>query len=183
MNHIFYVVLILVIFIAGCSIHAPEVRITGEKTALEKEVIGTYDQMEEDMWMIASTRSEKGESSVKLSPEKEKVLEALQEQKFNKDDIDEFKIKGYVGEDNQGFLQIRPSRALQQDSELMELVKEIIQEENRDRKIIMDRVIELKSSLKESDRRQIYSVFAKMNHENSPKGTWIQKEDGTWIKK
>jgi len=167
----------------GCAIRAPEVHVTGEKTALEREVIGTYHEMEEDTWMIASTRSTKGEGDVKISPEKKKVFEALREQKFNKDDIDEFKKKGYIGEDNQGLIQIRPSTGLESDSEMMNLVQVIVQEENRDRQIIMERVIELNQSLKKSSRQEIFGIFARMNQENSPKSTWIQDTDGNWIKK
>ena len=174
---------ILAILILGCSIKAPEVRITGEITALEKEVVGTYQQMEEDTWMVASTRKANREDEVKISSEKKKVLEALQEQKFNKDDVDEFKKKGYVGEDNEGQLEIRSSKELEKDPEKMRFVQEIVQEENKDREIIMKRVIELNDSLKKSRRKEILAVFARMNQENSPKHTWIQHPNGTWVKK
>lgn len=174
---------VFVFLLTACSIKAPEVRVTGEKTALEKEVLGTYEKMEEDTWMIASTREARGEDAVKLHPEKKNVLEALQEQKFNKDDIDEFKRKSYVGEGNQGLLEIRPSQELEKDAEKMTFVQEIIQEENKDRDIIMARVVELNDNLKKSKRMEILAIFARMNQENSPKGTWIQGQDGGWTKK
>lgn len=175
--------LTLAFLVSGCSIKAPEVKVTGEKTALEQEVVGTYHQMEEDTWMIASTRAEKGEGKVKISPEKRKVLEALQEQKFNKDDIDEFKRNGYVGENNQGFLEIRTSKELNKYPEKMKFVEEIVQEENNDREIIMGRVIELNDSLKKAVKKDILTIFARMNQDNSPKGTWTQTPDGSWVKK
>lgn len=175
--------LTLAFLVLGCSIKAPEVKVTGEKTALEQEVVGAYHQMEEDTWMIASTRAEKGEGKVKISPEKRKVLEALQEQKFNKDDIDEFKRKKYVGENNQGFLEIRTSEELTNDLEKMNFVNEIVQEENNDREIIMGRVIELNDSLKKAVKRDVLTIFARMNQDNSPEGTWIQLPDGSWLKK
>ena len=177
------IVLLMILIVVGCSIKAPEVRVTGEKTALEKEVLGTYHQMEEDTWMIASSRAVKGEGKVKISPEKRKVLDALQEQKFNKDDIDEFKQKGYVGENNEGFLEIRPSDELSSDADQLRMVQEIIQEENNDREIIMGRVIELNDSLKKAERNDILGIFANMNQENSPDGTWVQQPDGKWMKK
>jgi hypothetical protein len=174
---------VLLSLLAGCAIRAPEVHVTGEKTALEREVVGTYHEMEEDTWMIASTRSTKGEGDVKISPEKQKVFEALREQKFNKDDIEEFKKKGYIGEDNRGLIQIRPSTELESDTQTMNLIQIIISEENRDRGIIMNRVIELNDSLKKSNQQEILIIFARMNQENSPKGTWIQQGDGGWEKK
>jgi uncharacterized protein YdbL (DUF1318 family) len=169
--------------ILGCSIKAPEVRVTGEKTALEREVIGTYHQMREDTWMIASTRSTAEDTLADVSPEKKQVLEALREQEYNKDDIDEFKRKGFVGENNQSFLDIRPSEILESDPETKRLVEEIVGEENRDRDIIMGRVIELNESLKKAVREEVLVIFARMRQENSPEGTWVQQPDGKWIKK
>ncbi len=174
---------VLIYFIMGCSVKPPEVRVTGEMTALEREVVGTYHEMEEDTWMIASTRAVQGEDEVKLSPEKRRVLEALQEQKFNKDDIDEFKKKEYVGENNQGYLEIRSSEELEKDPGKMTLIQEIVQEENQDREVIMERVIELNDSLKKTAQQEVLTVFAKMNQENSPEGTWIQNPEGKWAKK
>jgi uncharacterized protein YdbL (DUF1318 family) len=167
----------------ACSIKAPEVKVTGEKTALEKEVIGTYSQMEEDTWMVASTRSAKGQNEVNISPEKQRVLEAMQQQKFNKDDVSEFKQKGYVGENNRGLLEIRSMEGLENDSDDAKLIQEIVLEENADRKIIMERVIELNEKLKKSVQDDVLGIFAKMNQENAPVGTWVQGPDGKWAKK
>ncbi|MCK4830251.1 DUF1318 domain-containing protein [bacterium] len=175
--------IVFVSLLVGCSIKAPEVRVTGERTALEQEVIGTYQRMEEDTWMIASTRAAEGEGRVKISPEKKKVLEAMQSQKFNKDDIDEFKKKGYVGENNEGLLETRPSKQLSEKQQTVKLVQEILKEENIDRMVVMERVIELNDSLEKTDRKDVLNVFARMNQDNSPKGTWIQKSDGVWIRK
>jgi uncharacterized protein YdbL (DUF1318 family) len=171
---------LILLLMLGCSIRAPEVRVTGEKTALEQEVVGTYEQMEEDTWMIASTRAVEGEE-VKVSPEKRVVLEALQNQKFNKDDVDEFKMKGYVGENNRGFLEIRSLEELEENPEQMVLVQAVVQEENEDRETVMERVIELNDSLKKAVRDDILTIFARINQENSAEGTWIQEPDGNWI--
>jgi uncharacterized protein YdbL (DUF1318 family) len=179
-HFLFYICLFL---ISGCSIKAPEVRLTGEKTALEREVIGTYHQMREDTWMIASTRTANEDTVAVVSREKRQVLEALREQEYNKDDIDEFKQKGYVGENKRGFLDIRPSEALDSDANMKQLVQEIVSEENQDREIIMGRVIELNESLKKAVRENVLVIFARMNQENSLPGTWIQQPDGEWNKK
>jgi len=174
--------LIFLIFLT-CSIKPPEVRVTGEVTALEQEVLGTYAQVEEDTWMIASTRGPQGSESVKMSPEKNRVLEAMRTQKFNKDDVDEFKQKGYVGENNRGFLEIRNAEDLENQSETLRFIQEIVTEENQSREVIMNRVIEVNTSLKDKNKEEVLAVFAKMNQENSSDGTWIQKPDGNWIKK
>jgi uncharacterized protein YdbL (DUF1318 family) len=158
------------------------VRVTGEKTALEREVIGTYQQLQEDTWMIASKRSASNET-VTVAPEKQRVLDALQQQKFNKDDVDEFKKKGYVGEDNQGLLDIRVSGYLEANVETKALIDQIVKEENASRGVIMNRVVEINESLKQSVRQNILAIFAQMNQDNSPVGTWIQRQLGDWVKK
>ena len=178
-----YSVIVCVIVLTGCSIKAPEVRVTGEKTALEREVIGTYHQMREDTWMIASTRSAEEDTLEEVSPEKRQVLEALREQEYNKDDIDEFKQKGYVGENNRGFLDVRASGLADADEKTKALVDEIVREENQDREVVMGRVIELNESLKKAVRDEVLVIFARMHQENSLPGTWIQQPEGEWIRK
>lgn len=177
------VVLAGLLVFSSCSFKAPEVRVTGEMTALEHEVLGTYRQMEEDTWMVASTRSKDNVQEVKISPEKKKVLDAMQDQKFNKDDIEEFKKLGYVGENNIGFLDLRDVPELADNPEKSEMVREIVDEENRSREIIMDRVIQLNDKLKNAVKENVSYVFAQMNQENSPVGTWIQQKLGEWVKK
>jgi uncharacterized protein YdbL (DUF1318 family) len=170
----------------SCSFRLPEVvNITGEKTALEKEILGTYHQMREDTWMVASTRGAVGKTDppAAMSPEKKRSLDALREQEFNKDDVEEFKQKGFVGETNDGRLMVRPSDELSRIPETARLVDEIIQEENADRQIIMERVVELNDTLKRAVPRDVSAVFAKMYQDNSPAGTWMQRPDESWIRK
>ena len=187
MNMIFKACRLIVVFVflvfTVCSIKPPEVRVTGEVTALEQEVLGTYSQVEEDTWMIASTRGPQGNETVKTSSEKNQVLEAMRTQKFNKDDVDEFKQKGYVGENNRGFLEIRNRENLENKQETLRFVQTIVNEENQSREVIMSRVIEVNTTLKDKNREDILAVFAKMYQENSSDGTWIQNPEGNWIKK
>lgn len=88
-----------------------------------------------------------------------------------------------MGETNEATILVRPSEELNQDPKKMKFVEEIVQEENADRKIVMERVVELNDALKRAVPKDVYSVFAKMYQENSPSGTWIQKPDGSWMKK
>jgi uncharacterized protein YdbL (DUF1318 family) len=186
-NHLGNIMVISAIpLVKSCSFKLPEVvNITGEKTVLEKEILGTYHQMREDTWMVASTRSgsEKPNPPAPMSPEKKRSLDALREQEFNKDDVEEFKQKGFVGEANDGRLMVRPSEELSRAQDTSKLVEEIIQEENADRQIIMERVVELNDALKRAVPKDVSAVFAKMYQDNSPSGTWIQRPDESWIRK
>jgi len=164
-------------------VRTPEVQVTGEKTALENQVIGTYQQVADESWMIASTRAADSGQKAQMAAEKKEVLEAVQNRKFNKDDIDEFKRDGALGENNQGFLELRPLARLEEDLEYRNLVVRIMNEENRDRKVIYDRVLELNPNAGRAGSAAVYAVFAKMNIEESAPGTWVQAEDGTWYRK
>jgi uncharacterized protein YdbL (DUF1318 family) len=176
-------ILILAGLVVSCSIKPPEVRVTGEMTALEKEVLGTYREIEQDTWMVASTRSSETGKGQTISPEKKRVLDAKRRQKFNQDDVVEMKTVGLVGENNQGFLEVIDKEKLQSDSEKTEFVATLVTEENEDREVIVDRVIELNENLKDAVRENILAIFAEMNQKNSPIGTWIQDQVGKWMLK
>jgi len=172
------------ITIMSCSIKAPEVNVTGEKTALENQVIGTYQEIEQDAWTLASVRSTApGKQQPTVSKEKKKVFEAVQGRKFNKDDIDEFKKEEIVGENNNGLLEIRSQSKLDADPELKKRVIKIVETENGYRKIIMDRIVVLNESAAKAGDDSVAKIFAKINRDNSGSGTWIQKENGKWAKK
>ncbi|MBN2414261.1 DUF1318 domain-containing protein [bacterium] len=171
------------LLLLACSVQAPEVRVTGEKTALEREVLGTYERLEEDTWMVASSRAARKEDAGEISEDKSNVLEAIRRQKFNKDDIDEFKRREFAGEAISGLLEIRETALPADDSLQVQLVRDIVAEENTDRTVIMNRVIELKTSLQEASREEVTNIFARMYQGNAEKGVWIQAADGSWSRK
>jgi uncharacterized protein YdbL (DUF1318 family) len=166
-----------------CSVKAPEVQITGEKTALENQVLGTYQQIQNDAYVIASTRAIDSERAVTLSSQKQQVLESVENRKFNKDDIDELKRDRVVGENNKGFLSIFPTDHYNQDMEYKRMVDQLVVEENRDREVIYERVIAVNELASETDVKKLDDIFAKLQFDNSESGTRIQQPDGSWIEK
>lgn len=167
----------------NCSVKAPEVNITGEKTALENQVIGTYREIEQDAWTLASVRAANPGQQSTMSPEKKRVFEAVQGRKFNKDDIDEFKKAEIVGENNQGLLEIRDYKQLESDEDLKNRVLTIVETENNYRKIIMERVMMLNEQAAQAGTENVSRIFSKINQDNSAPGTWCQTADGKWLKK
>ncbi len=180
-RHIF--LLIPVIVSLACSVKAPELNVTGEKTALENQVLGTYQQIESDTWLIASTRSVTNAPTAAASGARKEVLEAVQNRKFNKDDVDELKRNKTVGENNQGLLQLLPEARYETDADYRRSVDMIIEEENRDRLIIYERVISVNQGSADAEKGRVNEIFAKLNFDNSEPGTMIQQPDGTWVEK
>ncbi len=171
--------------ILSCTIKPPEIKMTGEKQALEKQILGTYEEIQEEVWMVASVRSSSPGEKVQMTDEKRKVLEAIQNRSFNKDDIDEFKTKGLVGENNQGYLEIleKSKSAIAADQKLKKLVEDVIKEDNQDRDVIMSRLISVNESLKAEDMGEVRRIFSKMNRDSAKAGEWIQLENGKWTQK
>jgi len=175
--------LTMLLTFAACTIHTPEMKFTGEKTALENQILGTYNQVREDVWMVASVRAANPDSQITLSDEKRTVLTAIQNREFNKDDVEEFGRNGAVGENAKGFLEIRPLPRLDNDPSYRKLVEDIVAEENRDRQIIMQRIMAINPSVQATGATEVEKVFAKLNRDNAKAGEWIQLPEGEWMKK
>lgn len=173
----------LILCLAACTIHAPEMKFTGEKTALENQILGTYNQVHEDVWMVASVRAANPDSQITLSDEKRAVLTAIQNRDFNKDDVEEFKRDGAVGENAKGLLEIRPLLRLDNDAVYRKLVEDIVAEDNRDRQIIMQRIMDINPTAQTVGASEVEKVFAKLNRDNAKIGEWIQLPEGEWVKK
>ncbi len=171
------------LFLIQCSIRAPELNVTGEKTALENQVIGTYKQIEGGAWLIASSRAIGSSSTVEVPSAKKEVMEAVQNRKFNKDEIDELKRDKVIGENNRGYVEVLPHKRYQSDPEFKRYVDQLVAEENRDRQIIFARIILINEAAASADKEKINEVLCKLNYDNSAPGTMIQTPDGTWIEK
>ncbi|MDZ7269772.1 MAG: YdbL family protein [candidate division KSB1 bacterium] len=174
---------LLLLASAACSIHTPEMKFTGEKTALENQILGTYNQVKEDVWMVASVRAVSPDSQIVISEEKRLVLTAIQNREFNKDDVEEFKREGLVGENARGYLEIRDPQRAAADPERARLLEKIVAEENRDRQIIMQRIIDINPAIAASDQAEVEKAFASLNRESAKPGEWIQLPNGEWVRK
>ncbi len=187
MRHIF--ILSVLFLLAGCTAR-PEVQVTlvDTRTALENQVLGSYKELNKEFVMIASVRSvdEKGISEDRLkgmSASQREAMKAMQAKEFNRDDIDDFKKNGCVGEGNNGLLEILQCDKAKKDAKYEKLLKDVVKEENESRMVIMKRVVIMNEGLKEGDLTKIQKVFARMNQDAAKSGELVQKEDGSWIKK
>jgi hypothetical protein len=80
----------------------------GSKTALENQILGSYEELDNDVLLLASVWSI--DEKVKLKPATEipkgklNALRVMQRQEFNQDDIQDFKNPQVAGEGNDGLL-------------------------------------------------------------------------------
>ncbi|MFO7810804.1 MAG: DUF1318 domain-containing protein [Candidatus Delongbacteria bacterium] len=175
-----FLALFLVALLISCTVNIPDIKITGEKTALENQVMGEYTKIKEDAWMIAS---ERGSGDIKITADRKDVVEAVRDREFYKDDINELKIKGIIGESQNGLLEfvdkdrLEESDKISKDNALM-----VIEKENSARSLIMERIIETDIKFN-SQPELVYGSFFNMNLNQSPPKTYFRNDKGGWSKK
>ncbi len=161
------------------------VEVVDEKTLLERQILGSYDELSKDLVLIASVRGVDESGKIKplpfIAPGKEKALRATQSREFNRDDVEAFKKDGCAGENREGLISVTPCKKAQKDKKYASLVNQIVQEENRDRLIILARVVETSENLTEKDLSKLQKVFAQMNRDAAKPGENIQLENGSWL--
>lgn len=171
--------------LGGCGGPIVGVTVVDERTALENQVLGSYQELNQEVLLVASVRyiDSKGKlmESPELAPGKKKAIRAIQRSSFNKDDIDRLKSLGILGENNQGGVTLlAPERA--EDGQRA-FVANLVKEENSDREVIMRRVIETNEQLSEKDLLRVRRTFAALNRDKARVGEMVQLGNGKWIKK
>lgn len=177
MKYSYIIILFFILF--NCSIKSPEFTITGQKTALEQQVLGSYQHLTDNAIVTTSARTG-GDGGELDTSQRQAILQAVQNQKFNRDEIDELKRDKVIGENNRGYLQVRPTPKYEQDERYKKLVDDLVEQENGDRRVIYQRVLVMNDV---SQEEEINSIFANMQIDQSAPGTWFQQRDGQWIEK
>ncbi len=163
------------------EIYPPAINITGEKTALERQLIGEYHELEQDAWVTSTVMTpSKGNRKAVINADGE-LLNAIQIRELNSDIIRLYKDKGLIGEQNNGYIAIVDEKKLQSLQE-SDAIRTIVQQENNARSIIF---VKSSGATKSNETKAIqFAVeFAKEQHAKAKKGDWIQNNDGRWVKK
>ncbi len=172
---------IIALFLLSCAVVPPEIKLTGERTALENQIIGTFDEIESESWITASQRSTTLASTEELQAQQQTVLDAVQTRKFNADEIRELKEEQVIGENNRGFLEILRGEQYRADSQYQQRVDNLVEQENQARRIIYQRAMAV--TVAKQDSARVYSSLADIRAEESAVGTLIQQPDGSWVEK
>ncbi len=162
----------------GCSIHAPEVRVTGERTALEQQILGQYEALSSTLWAVGSTRDLP--DSLEAEKGRQKVAEAIRVRRFYLDDRVRFLAEGRIGEGKDGLLVKRedPSLPPLPPNEAGNF-NNFWYPEQAARKTILDRLRRLNPGREE----EAVLVFAGIQRDEAPPGAWIENAAGRWIRK
>lgn len=106
----------------------------GSKTALENQILGSYEELGNDVLLLASVESideeVKLKPATKISKGKLNVLRVMQRQEFNRDNIQDFKNPQVAGEGNYGLLKFFKMELTKNNAGFKEFSSAIIAEEN-----------------------------------------------------
>lgn len=179
---------LVAVFLSACGkLVDVDVTVIDQKTALENQVLGSYEELGKETILLASVRSvdESGklQSVAEIPPGKKKAIRAVQRVEYNRDDILMFKKLACAGEGNDGFLKFFECDKTRNDPKFKEFVQAIIQEENADRLAILKRIVATNVNFSDDDLPKVQKIYAKLNQDNSEPGVKIQGEDGNWVTK
>ncbi len=183
----FFLIWTILLFSACGKLVDVDVTVIDQKTALENQILGSYEELGNEMVLLASVRSvdENGKLKpvIKTPPAKLKAIKAMQRMEFNRDDIQRFKKMGVAGEKNDGFLNFFETEDTQNDQQFKIFAQTILDEENQDRETVLKRVIATNIRFSPQDLPKVKKVYANLNRDNALSGEKIQLEDGTWTTK
>ncbi|MBF0102854.1 MAG: DUF1318 domain-containing protein [Desulfobacterales bacterium] len=187
--------LVWVVCTSGCTLARVDVTVLSERSSLENQILGTYNAIDREMLFVASVRgvdaSGRKSETPQHSQQHQDAVMAMQVLAFHEDDIQAFKMLGWIGENNQGLLSMFDMQKSTIPPELKEFAQRYTKQEfetvitqvNQAREAMMQRVIDMNESLKQTNLSQIKQVFAKINTENAKPGEAIQTLEGQWITK
>jgi hypothetical protein len=169
---------------SGCF--SAKINVVDERTALENQILGSYQALDSNLQLLASVRDPAPAAGAadlsQFSPARRTAIAARQTQQFNRDDVDELKGQGCLGEGQDGLLSERPCEA-SRDPVVAERLAKLLPSENQARATLFGFVIASSPELNEADLPQVVSAFARIQQEQAQQGAWIQAPSGEWAQK
>jgi|GEM_PF-1174582 len=169
----------------GCVQAQFNVELVDAKTMLENQVLGSYAELGEDVWMVSNVRAA-GEPIYgyeplipegELDPEKATALTALLDTLYTADEVTRLKVAGLVGETAGGYLAVTPA------GEGEVYAEEIVARKNNNRGLVYDRLAVTTPELARSPdpRAQVEGVFARYYREKLAPGMYYLDGSGNWL--
>lgn len=174
--------------LTGCGpLVGVNVFVVGERTSLEKQVLGTYKSLNADFESYGSVRGVDPDGALRQPPpvtdSKSAAIHALQNRAYNRDDIEDFLRKGFVGEGNRGILILQDATLAREEADRQAFIRALVAEENKDRETLMQRLIDTTPGIAPEDADRVRALYASLNRDQAPAGSLTQGEDGSWLVK
>jgi hypothetical protein len=167
--------------LALCGCVSAKIAVVDERTALENQILGSYEELDRDLQLIASVRSSddsgRAGGAAAFSRIRERAIQARQTQQFNQDDVDELKAAGCLGEVHDGTLAARdcPDGS---DPRVRDRIDRLVTTENDARRTILQFIVTASPDLTEKDLPQVVTTYARMQRNKVKKGEWVRESAG-----
>ncbi|MCX8082916.1 MAG: YdbL family protein [bacterium] len=175
-------VLLTVLVLAGCAVvnvyvTFPEEKI--EKAAEELLAPPSTIKPQSHLFIFTGTAYAQEVVEVRKDIKTDSPVIKTAKQKMNtwRDELDTYKKEGFVGETNDFTVVIRE---LPSDREKAQRIKKIVNDENQQRKIMMDELLKI-NNVPSGEVTKFKKIFADVMKKYSPSGTWIQEDE--WRRK
>jgi len=169
-----------------CIIAPPAINLTGEKTVIERQIVGDYMELEKDAWTVSSVKTNTGKKNVsgKTSGDEE-LFKLLKVREFHFEKIKDYKSEGAIGEGNTGYIQYMETKKYESSPADKKTLLTVIEEENKVRKEIFKRSISLSkgSAPAKGEIDSFGKTFAEEQRGLATKDEWIQETSGNWGRK
>ncbi|MBI3179676.1 MAG: DUF1318 domain-containing protein [Deltaproteobacteria bacterium] len=153
-----------------------------QKTSLERQLMGEMEPLNEEDLLASSVRAAGAVGVGSVEDLQARALAARRRQLFNRDDVDELKAAGCLGEGRSATLLARrcerPIEGLDADA-----IARIQAEENDDRTAIIDWALAVDPALTPADRPKVVEVYTRLLREQAGAHTWVEEPDGSWARK
>ncbi len=169
-----------------------DIRVRGAQRSLEEQVLGAYDHVGEEVYLLAGVRAVDpvtGEPSPPppMTESERRALAARRRMEFNRDDIRQFRREGLVGERNDGLLELFApgmEELARDDPDRHELVVAVVEEENADRLVVMERIVRTNPDLRGQEGMEaVRRILASRYRREAEPGAMVQEPDGSWTVK
>lgn len=178
-------IFILLPFLASCGkLFNVDLLVVGGPTALEKQVLGSYQTLGSDLLAYSSVRGVAPDGSLQVPPpttdSQAAALRAMQNRTYNRDDVDRLLAADVFGEGRDGLLIVRNKPTTEIDGISPEIALQIADEENADRAILIERLMTTVPGVRENQKGEVAWIFATLNQEAAPAGSNYQDRNGIW---
>ncbi|HDP81185.1 MAG TPA: DUF1318 domain-containing protein [Spirochaetes bacterium] len=169
------------------EISPPDIHLTGEKTVIERQMVGEYRELEDDAWVIASVKTGVGDAKgvPPVIGGDDVLFRAMKIREFNANKIRRYKDEGAVGEAANGLAAYITHRDYERDAEAKKILMRVLNDENAARGAIFRRSLE-KAGKEKPDEARIGLFGARFAEEQralARKNDWVQEKSGQWVKK
>lgn len=167
---------------AGCVTVATS---AGTPTALERQLLGAYDELDRDLVLASSVRGDQARPAGSLEARRALALDGRALQRFNEDDLVELKGGGCIVERLDATVATRSCTLVSEGGDVVQRRRErVILEENRARRAILEWAAY--NAAREAGRerpsaeeeREIRQTYHRLLAEAAQPGHWFETTPG-----